>query len=133
MTPIGTGYADTADNHHVVISRTSSGSVTFEVVSLFQAAHRISARKPVVSQASDRDSKFIMSLCAGDTVEFPLGDGMTRYRIAQSVWANGQIVLIDHADAAQTSKNQPGIASIIASDARKVSVDPIGRVRPARD
>jgi CRISPR-associated endonuclease Csn1 len=74
-----------------------------------------------------------MSICPGDTLEFPDASGSSRYRIVQSLWSNGQVVLVDHTDADKKTKNQPGIASIIKAGARKVSVDPIGRVRPARD
>jgi CRISPR-associated endonuclease Csn1 len=135
MVPVGTGYADAASNHHITVYRKSDGDIASDVVSLHDAARRIGSRKPIISKALEDGSAFIMSLCAGDTLEFQNGETAPRYRIVQSIWSSGQIVLLDHTDASndKASKNQPGIASIIASGAKKVSVDPIGRVRPARD
>lgn len=135
MVRIGTGYADAANNHHIAVYRIANGNAVFEVVSLHEVARRISLRTPVIAKTSNDGAVFVMSLSAGDTLAFPNGEGPPRYRVVQSIWANGQIVLLDHTDASKDrdSKNQPGIASIVASGAKKVSVDPIGRVRPAND
>jgi CRISPR-associated endonuclease Csn1 len=133
MVPVGTGYSDAANNHHMAVYRSPKGETLFSVVSLHQVARRISAREPIVLRARQNGGMFLMSICAGDTLEFPAASGPSRYRIVQSIWSNGQVVLVDHTDASKKSKNQPGIVSIIGAGARKVSVDPIGRVRPARD
>lgn len=133
MVPVGTGYADAANNHHMAVYRSPEGGTLYSVVSLHEVARRISARQPIVSKVGPHGGTFLMSICAGDTLEFPQASGPSRYRVVQSVWSNGQVVLLDHTDASKESKNQPGIASIIRAGARKVVVDPIGRVRPARD
>jgi CRISPR-associated endonuclease Csn1 len=77
-----------------------------------------------------------MSLCLGDTLEFPEPDGIPRYRIVESIWTNRQVVLRDHTNAAAGKSGiwkQPMINSVLEMGAKKVSIDPIGRVRPARD
>jgi CRISPR-associated endonuclease Csn1 len=133
MEPVGTGFAFAAANHHMAIYRMPDDTIDGRVVSLYEAARRLSRRQQIVQRERGDGARFVMSLCPGDTLEFPHESGSSRYRIVQSIWSNGQVVLIDHTDAAGESKNQPGIASIIRAGARKVSVDPIGRVRPARD
>ncbi len=73
-----------------------------------------------------------MSLAQGDTLSFP--DSKLRgLWIVQGVWAVGQIVLWRAEDATGSSVFRPTAASILKSGGRKVSVDPIGRIRPARD
>ncbi|MGI8526561.1 MAG: type II CRISPR RNA-guided endonuclease Cas9 [Pseudolabrys sp.] len=133
MVPVGTGYADAAANHHIVVYRDAKGGIDFEVVSLHEAARRIASHKQVTSRVAKDGAAFVLSLSAGDTLAFRNGGSAPRFRIVQSIWSSGQIVMLDHTDASKETKNQPGIASIVGSGAQKVSVDPIGRVRPARD
>lgn len=133
MVQVGTGYADAAANHHIAVYRDGKGNIDFKVISLHEAARRISSHKQVISKTNGDGTTFILSLSAGDTIAFPNAGTSPRYRVVQSIWSSGQIVMLDHTDADRETKNQPGISSIIASGAQKVSVDPIGRVRPARD
>jgi CRISPR-associated endonuclease Csn1 len=117
----------------MAVYRVPDDTIDARVVSLQEAARRLSRRQQIVQRERGNGATFVMSLCPGDTLEFPDASGSSRYRIVQSLWSNGQVVLVDHTDADKKSKNQPGIASIIRAGARKVSVDPIGRVRPAGD
>lgn len=132
MAPISTGYADLGANHHVAIFRAPNGKSAFEVVSLFEAARRLARREPVVSRKSDGDAEFAMSLTPGDAIEWPDGE-KKGIRIVQGVWASGVIVTLDHSDAKGDSVWRPNPGSLLKANARKVSIDPIGRVRPARD
>lgn len=132
MAPVSTGFADLGANHHIAIYRHPDGKVEFEVVSLFEAARRLARREPVVRRHHPQAS-FVMSLAPGDAVVFPDDHGQSGYRIVQGVWAAGQVVTWDHRDAEGKTVWRPNAASLIKSNARKVSIDPIGRLRPAND
>ncbi|MEO5374827.1 MAG: type II CRISPR RNA-guided endonuclease Cas9 [Alphaproteobacteria bacterium] len=131
MAPVSTGYADLGNNHHIAIYRRADGSGDFEVVSLFEASRRLIRREPVVRRDLP-GATFVMSLAPGDAVEFPEGE-KKGIRIVQSVWASGQIVTVDHRDAVGTTVWRPSTGSVVKGNARKVSIDPIGRIRPAND
>ena len=132
MAKTATGYADaTASNHHIVIWRKPDGKADYQVVSLLEAAQRLARRSPIVQRVRD-GMEFVMSLAPGETIQFPTGD-RKGYWVVNGVWANGQIVLENLMDAANATTFRPTAGSILTSGARKVAVDPIGRVRPAGD
>lgn len=132
MVPVGTGYADAAANHHIAAYRKPDGGVHWQIVSLHEAARRIAARQPVVSRSGPDDSIFVMSLAAGDIIKFPEGHAHVGLRTVTSVWSSG-VVVTEAINDAEGHPWRPSIGSIVNSGAVKVSVDPIGRVRPARD
>jgi len=141
-----TGFADLANNHHLAIRRLSDGSVGFEIVSLFEAARRLAKREPVIRRRFGDGASFVMSLAPGEAVEF-LDGPREGVWIVQGAWANGQVVLTRHTDARPTSKGEaeslgmdgvrqefrPAASTLVSDAVRKVSIDPIGRVRPASD
>jgi len=129
----GKTYADPSANHHMAIFQRGDGSVEFEIVSLFEATRRLRAGAPVVNRSNTGDRRFIMSIAPGDTLEMPNGASRPAYKIVTSVWASGVVVLENHNEASGSVWKRPNAASLIAAGARKVNVDPIGRVRPARD
>ncbi len=130
VAPVATGYADLGANHHIAIYRMADGKTEFEVVSLYEAARRLQRHEPVVRRERGDGGSFVMSLAAGEAVKFPQ-DGSVW--IVQGVWANGPIVLERANDAAHATTVRPNAASLLKQGAQKVSVDPIGRVRPAQD
>jgi CRISPR-associated endonuclease Csn1 len=132
MVPASTGFADPANNHHIAIYRLPNGKVDFDPVSLFEASQRLSRREPVVRRDRGDGAEFVMSLAPGEAIEFPEGDGKG-LRIVQGVWASGVIVTLSHTDADSSSVWRPSPGSIVAGGARKVSIDPIGRIRKAGD
>jgi CRISPR-associated endonuclease Csn1 len=129
------GYADPAANHHMAVYREGDGSITFEVVPLFEAAHRLSRKEPIVKKESTTGAALVMSLSPGDIIELPSIESsrQTEYKVVTGVWANGQIVLEDHLDADGAVWGRPSPGSILRQGGRKVSVDPIGRVKPSND
>jgi CRISPR-associated endonuclease Csn1 len=126
-------YADLADNHHMEVFRLPDGSIAHRIVSLLEATRRMNRGRPIVNRAHPAGGEFLMSLAPGDTLQFPLPGGGSAYRVVISVWAAGQIVLREHNDATGAVWKRPIAASIVAAAARKVAVDPIGRVRAAND
>lgn len=126
------GFADPANNHHIAVYRGADDKITFEVVSLFEASRRLREREPVVRRSTGGGARFIMALAPGDTLHFSAGN-MFGYWIVRSVWASGQIVLWRANDTTGDTVIQPKATSILRDGGRKISVDPIGRVRPAND
>ena len=131
MAPLKNGFADLGNNHHAAVFRKPDGAVESEIVSLFEAAERLRNRQPVIERSRD-GSAFVMSLAQGDMLEFPDGK-LKGLWVVQGVWAAGQIVLWRSEDATGSSVFRPTAGSILKSGGRKVAVDPIGRIRPARD
>jgi len=136
MAQVSTGYSDLGANHHVAIYLLPSGKFDFQVVSLFEAATRLAKHEQVVSRKRDDGGTFIMSLSQGDTVRFPKEKGQpsTLWRV-QKIASKGQISLLDVNDASpeQPSLFEPMVGGIMSRNAIKVSIDPIGRLRPAND
>lgn len=130
MAPVSTGYADLGANHHIAIYRKPDGKVGFEVVSLYEATRRLARHEPVVRRDYGEGSALAMSLAPGEALEFPNGKG---FWIVQGVWANGQVVLEHANDACHATTTRPAPSVLLKKAARKVSLDPIGRVRPASD
>jgi CRISPR-associated endonuclease Csn1 len=131
MAKLKNGYADLGNNHHAAIFRHADGRVETEIVSLFEAADRLRRHQQVIRKELD-GAPLVMSLAQGDTLQFSDGT-LQGFWIVQGVWAAGRIVLWRAEDATGASVFRPTAASILKSGGRKVSVDPIGRIRPARD
>ena len=132
MARVGTGYADLGNNHHMAIYRLPNGDVDYGVVSLLEASRRLRSREPVVQRGRGDGSRFLMSLSPGDSLQLTK-NGETKIRVVESIWSSGQVVMVDHDDATGTTRFRPTAKSIVPNGAIKVSVDPIGRVRPAND
>ncbi|MFZ1415021.1 MAG: type II CRISPR RNA-guided endonuclease Cas9 [Defluviicoccus sp.] len=136
MAQVATGYADLGANHHIAIYRSADGKAVFEVVSLFEAARRLARREPVVQRQWKEGATFVMSLAPGDSVQFAKEkDEAPRVWRVQKIASKGQISLLDHADASpnEWSLFEPMVGGLISRGATKLSIDPIGRVRPAND
>jgi len=132
MAQTGNGYADLGSNHHIAIYRLPDGKADFEIVSLFEASRRLAQRKPVVRRVRTDGAKFVMSLATGEAIKFPEGAKKGIW-IVQGVWASGQVVLERDTDADHSTTTRPMPNPILTDAAVKISIDPIGRVRPAND
>ena len=132
MTKASTGYADLGNNHHIAIYRLADGTVDYDVVSLLEASRRKARREPVVRRDRGDGSQFVMSLAPGDTLQLTR-NGETGLKIVESVWSAGPVVMVDHDDAEGATVFRPGAKTIVSSGGKKVSVDPIGRIRLAND
>lgn len=132
MAPASTGYADAGLNHHIAIYRGAHEKTEFEVVSLFEASRRLIRHEPVVRRTKESSAEFVMALSPGDTLHFAASK-MQGYWTVKGAWASGQVVLWQAKDAKGASVIRPMAGSILRDGGRKVSVDPIGRVRPAGD
>ena len=146
MAQVATGYAELGDNHHIAIYRLPSGKTDFEVVSLFEASRRLAKRDPLVQREHRNGGQFIMSLSPGDVIEFQKGKEQG-FWVVHGITSNGRPTLADINDARPTSIKEsekrrmdgkrkdfePRFGGFMSRQPRKLSVDPIGRVRPAND
>ena len=132
MTKASTGYADLGNNHHIAIYRLADGTVDYDVVSLLEASRRKARHEPVVRRERGDGTQFVMSLSPGDSLQLTR-NGETGLKVVESVWSVGPVVMVDHDDAEGATVFRPGAKTIVSSGGRKVSVDPIGRIRPAND
>lgn len=133
MAQASTGYADLDGNHHIALYQLFNGKVDYESVSLLKASRRLTRRQPIVQRERNDGAKFLMSLSKGDSLSLTQ-DNKTKIVIVESIWSSGQVMIVDHNDATGKSRTQPKVNSLLLkSHAKKVSIDPIGRVRLAND
>ena len=133
MAQVSTGYADLDGNHHVALYRLPTGEIDYKVVSLLKASQRLGRREPVIQRKRRDNAQFIMSLSKGDSLQLTQ-DSKAKIVIVEGLRSSGQIAIVDHDDAKGDTKTQPVAKSLLSKfKAKKISVDPIGRVQPAND
>ena len=104
-------------------------------VTLIEAMGRIRRRVPVVQRVhpDDPEAKFIMSVCTGDML-LAREDGKERVVVVSTlVSTQKRIHIVDANDARPSSKKKDIGKRPNTLDARKITVDPLGRVRWAND
>lgn len=134
MKPVGpdrAAWVATNSNHHILIYKDEAGELRYETVSMFDAAMRISKRQPIVDRSRPQAAPF-RSLCIGDMIERTV-DGRKTYWTVKKLSANGQITIQPHNFARDLGRTSPSVTTLVREGARKVVVDPIGRVSYAND
>ena len=129
------------------IYRSANGDAYFpDVVSLLEASQRKARREPVVRRERGDDARFLMSLSLGDVVEFQEGEKRGRW-VVHGISSAGRPTLANINDARPTSVKEartlqmdstrkdfePRFGGFMQGQPKKLSVDPIGCVRPAND
>ncbi|MCY4657531.1 MAG: type II CRISPR RNA-guided endonuclease Cas9 [Gammaproteobacteria bacterium] len=130
---VSNGYVESGENHHMAVYRDEHGRTKYEVVTRFDAAKRLSQREPVV-QRTRPNSEFINSFSIGEAIQIDAGEYIGVW-IVKMLRADGRVYLIKHDDA-RPKPSAIGLAInqlITKHKIRKISVDPIGRVRPSND
>jgi CRISPR-associated endonuclease Csn1 len=125
--------------HHLCIFEwTERGESKREAVfvTMLEASRRIRDRQTVISRVHPvrADAKFVMSLSAGEAVLSPKGDSQLMvFNTAAST--QGQIYFHLHTDGRAAAERRKYVvtANSMSRAARKVTVDPLGRVRWAND
>jgi CRISPR-associated endonuclease Csn1 len=119
---------------HLALYRASDGNVHHRTETRFQAVQNSRRRNTPVVQKLDDGSRLLFSLCAGDILARKNSDGRSEYLVVRKVNQAGR-VFYKPATQAETPKPEVsfGPQSFADGSLTKVSVDPIGRVRPARD
>jgi len=130
------------ENHHAVLFKYQSGNrVACDAVYVnrLDATRRLGAKEPVIvrTHPDKKDAEFVMSLSPGELVLIK-EDGRERLMaVSTLVSTQKRIHLVDARDARRSSdKKDKGLTpnSLITKyHARKVTVDPLGRIRWAND
>ena len=127
---IGTGHVQTGSNHHVAIFRTRDGAVVYDVVSLFEAARRLKSRERIVRRERE-GCVFLNSLSRGDSLRVRKGEKQGEW-VVRELRPNGAVGLASLHHISPTWF--PRVTVLVRKcDFQKLSVDPIGRTRPAGD
>jgi hypothetical protein len=134
----GRGAVKTGDNHHVCIFEyTEDGKTRRNAawVNRLEAAHRLRCGEPIISRTHPTrpDARFIMSLTPGEMV---LGTFKGEERLCvflTGASTSDQMLFAAHSDARKSGEVEKFSAQPATLRARKVTVDPLGRIRWAND
>lgn len=124
------GFVDPESKHHMAFYDDGTASP----VTLFEAFQRKARKEPVVRRAGPSGARLLMTLCKGDCLS--VNDPRAPYWIVRELKANGQITLVPHIEARPTKQAinfMPTAGGLTKLTPKKYNIDPIGRVRPARD
>lgn len=131
-------YFELGNNHHVeIIEDTKTGKRKGIFVTAIEAAKRARIDKTkIVQREHGNEWRFVMSLCINDTLEIIDNDGVVKqYRVQKMSGANNRITLRLH--TVSGVENNTGMfecsPNTMPKNAKKVLVDPIGRVWPCND
>jgi len=136
----GTAYVKPGSLHHLcVFEWTEGGKKKREpiFVSMLDAIERIKRGEPIIRRDHPRrpDAKFVMSLSRGECVSGLKGDGPKVHVFNTAASTSGQMWFRLHTDARKSSEVETVSvkATTMSPKARKVTVDPLGRIRWAND
>lgn len=141
ITPIhnNTAFVKTGAVHHACVFEIIQPGVKPRkdavYVSLLEAARRIRDREPLVQRSHPEisNAKFLMSVSPGDSLLVKL-DGKERLMIVSTlVSTQKRIHVVDARDARPGTQKKDIGKTPNSLNARKVIVDPIGRIRWAND
>ncbi|MBV9375297.1 MAG: hypothetical protein JO320_09620, partial [Alphaproteobacteria bacterium] len=119
---------------HLALYRSPGGKIAFRTETRLQAIEHLRKFKAPVRRTLDDGSVLVFSLCAGDILARRLANGCVEHLVVRKVNQAGR-VFYKPVVRADTPKPEVSFGPISFADGSiwKVSVDPIGRVRPARD
>jgi CRISPR-associated endonuclease Csn1 len=131
-------YVKPGATHHLAIFEfTERGKTKREAVfvTMLEAMQRLKAGQPVIERRHPQrpDAKFVMSLSSREMV-LANWKGEQRLLVFKTAASTqGQIYFAEHTDARRSSEQKKFVATANSLDARKVTVDPLGRIRWAND
>ncbi len=134
LVTVHNGFSDPESKHHVAIYSKPDGSYAGQIVSLYEAARRKARREPIVMKKDPKLGVLFMTLAKGDMIRF--ADKRALYWVVRELKSNGQITLVPHNEARATKEAinyMPTVSGLMKLKPRKISVDPIGRIRNAGD
>lgn len=131
-------YVKPGSTHHLCIFEfEESGKKKRDAVfvTMLEATQRIKRKEPIIQRVHpDRpDAKFVMSLSSRELVLANVKGEEKLLQFKTAASTQGQIYLVEHTDARRSSDQKKHVFSANTLDARKVTVDPLGRIRWAND
>jgi CRISPR-associated endonuclease Csn1 len=141
--PVRVGQPDQAfvkpgSTHHLcVFEYTKNGQTKREAVfvTMLEAINRLKRHERVIQRSHPEhpDARFIMSL-SGREMMIGVWDGMEKLvNFSTAASTTGQMLFVEHTDARKSSECKKYSAKATTLEARKVTVDPLGRIRWAND
>ena len=130
-------FVEPGSNHHIEIFEYTypekKGERDSKVVTMFEAVRRSIDGKSVVQKNHGEDTQFVCSLANNDMVMMPNKNGdMDLYRV-QKMSINKQIYFRHHTSATINDDSTLIRKQASLFKGYKVTVDPLGRIWPARD
>jgi CRISPR-associated endonuclease Csn1 len=124
------------NNHHIEIfeykDKKGNNKRDGIVVSMFEAVQRSRAGKPVVCRNSEPDKKFVCSLAKNEMFMLETDGSLVLHRV-QKISSNTQIFFRQHTFAGDLIKIVAVSKVPNQLNGYKVTVDPLGRIFPAKD
>ena len=134
-------YVKPGSTHHLCIfEHVEKGKTKREpvFVTMLEAIERVKRCESIIQRThpTRADAKFVMSLSAGEMVQgtFKGKERLAKFKTAAST--QGQIYFVEHTDARRDSGDSPAAKFAVNANSlkgRKVTVDPLGRIRWAND
>jgi CRISPR-associated endonuclease Csn1 len=138
MGDVDQAYVKPGATHHLAIFEfKEKGKAKREAVfvTMLEAMQRLKEGRPVIERRHPEreDATFVMSLSSREMVlaKWKGEEKLLTYKTAAST--QGQIYFAEHTDARRSSDQKKFVATANSLDARKVTVDPLGRIRWAND
>ena len=137
-------WVEPGTNHHIEIfeSKDKKGNIKQDgvIVTTFEASRRKLASQPIIQTKQEPDKKFIMSLSQNEMILLKLDDGSEILHRTQKMSQSKKkkdIIFRPHNYGGKTSDyDKPPIIQRRSPSTligRKVTVDPLGRIRRAND
>ncbi len=141
--PIRKGATDQAfvkpgSTHHLCIFEWQEGGKLKRgavFVTMLEAMNRLKRGEPVIQRthAERPEARFILSLSARELVLATWNDTEKLVVFNTAASTSGQMWFIEHTDARKSSDCKKYTSMVTTLDCRKVTVDPLGRIRWAND
>lgn len=135
-------YVKPGNNHHIIYWAEGAGAVekwSAEVVTMWDAAKRARSGQPPVDRTPPKGKRFVMSLSNGEMFEMVGNGGEVQLCVVRKMDQRSKRVYYKlHTDARETDEiNKDNLylspKRMQEVSARKVTVDPLGRIRWAND
>lgn len=131
-------YVKPGNTHHLCIFEfEEKGKTKREAVfvTMLEATNRIKRKLPVVQRVHPTrpEAKFVMSLSSREMVLAAWKGSPKLLQFKTAASTQGQIYFSDHADARRSTDQTKYVATANSLDARKVTVDPLGKILWAND
>jgi CRISPR-associated endonuclease Csn1 len=134
----GTAWVKPGSTHHICLfelpeSTPERPKRVLLAVSMLEAAGRARAGKPIVQKTHPEypQARFLYSLSWGEMVQGSIRGRADLYCFRTAASTQGQIYLISHVDARQSSKAVLFACKASTLDAVKIQIDVLGRFREA--
>jgi CRISPR-associated endonuclease Csn1 len=131
-------YVKPGNTHHICIFEyivKGQTKRTSEFVTMLEATQRVKRKQPVIQRTHSTitDARFVMSLTNSELVLANWKGSIKLLRLNTSISTEGRLLFVEHTDARKSEHRRLFRATANTLDARKVTVDPLGKILWAND